>query len=60
MINIIITRKQRRRDGIKSYSDTIDMLLESNARLINEQVELRAQIVSLRAQLERCQINTPK
>lgn len=50
LLNLIFSRKKRKTEGIETYSETIDRLLESNSKLIQEQIKLREQIAKLSVQ----------
>lgn len=47
LINLILSRRKRKTEGIETYAETIDKLLESNSRLIQEQIKLREHIARL-------------
>lgn len=49
LINLILNRRKRKTEGIDTYAETIDKLLESNSRLIQEQIRLREHIAKLSA-----------
>ncbi len=51
LINVFLSRRSRRAEGIKSYQDTIDMLMQSNSDLIEDRTKLMQEISDLRAQL---------
>lgn len=51
LINVFLSRRSRRAEGIKSYQDTIDMLMQSNSELIEDRTKLMQEISDLRAQL---------
>lgn len=47
LINLILSRRKRKTEGIETYAETIDKLLERNSRLIQEQIRLREHIAKL-------------
>ncbi|WP_025843116.1 hypothetical protein [Porphyromonas gingivicanis] len=56
LINLILSRRKRKTEGIETYSETIDKLLESNSRLIQEQIKLREHIARLSV---KCPVSFP-
>lgn len=40
IVNVVTSRRSRKAEGIKSYQDTINMLMETNSELIKERTRL--------------------
>lgn len=51
LIDLFLSRKKRKKEGIESLMETIDMLMESNSSLIADKVDLEHQIARLKAQI---------
>ncbi len=52
IVNVVTSRRNRRAEGIKSYQDTINMLMETNSELIKERTELMQKISYFRSRLD--------
>lgn len=52
IVNVVTSRRNRRAEGIKSYQDTINMLMETNSELIKERTELMQELSDLRSNLD--------
>ncbi|WP_315334174.1 hypothetical protein [Porphyromonas endodontalis] len=52
IINVTTSRRHRKAEGIKSYQDTIDMLMETNSELIKERTRLMQELSDLQAQID--------
>lgn len=52
IVNVVTSRRNRRAEGIKSYQDTINMLMETNSELIKERTELMQKISNFRSRLD--------
>lgn len=52
IVNVVTSRRSRKAEGIKSYQDTINMLMENNSKLIKERTRLMQALSDLRAQID--------
>lgn len=52
IVNVVTSRRSRKAEGIKSYQDTINMLMETNSELIKERTELMQKISYFRSRLD--------
>ena len=52
IVNVVTSRRSRKADGIKSYQDTIDMLMDSNSVLVEERTRLMKALSDLQAQID--------
>ena len=52
IVNVVTSRRNRRAEGIKSYQDTINMLMETNSELIKERTKLMQELSDLRSRLD--------
>lgn len=52
IVNVVTSRRNRRAEGIKSYQDTINMLMETNSELIRERTQLMQELSDLRSKLD--------
>ena len=52
IVNVVTSRRNRRAEGIKSYQDTINMLMDTNSQLIKERTRLMQELSDLRSRLD--------
>lgn len=52
IVNVVTSRRNRRAEGIKSYQDTINMLMETNSELIKERTQLMQELSELRSKFD--------
>lgn len=52
IVNVVTSRRNRRAEGIKSYQDTINMLMGTNSELIKERTQLMQELSDLRSRLD--------
>ena len=52
IVNVVTSRRSRKAEGIKSYQDTINMLMDTNSQLIKERTELMQKLSDLRSRLD--------
>lgn len=52
IVNVVTSRRSRKADGIKSYQDTINMLMDSNSVLVEERTRLIKALSDLKAQID--------
>lgn len=52
IVNVVTSRRNRRAEGIKSYQDTINMLMEANSELIKERTQLMQELSELRSKFD--------
>lgn len=52
IFNVVTSRRNRRAEGIKSYQDTINMLMEANSDLIKERTQLMQELSELRSKFD--------
>jgi hypothetical protein len=52
IVNVVTSRRSRKAEGIKSYQDTINMLMETNSVLIKERTRLMQALSDLQAQID--------
>jgi hypothetical protein len=52
IVNVVTSRRNRRAEGIKSYQDTINMLMETNSELIKERTQLMQELSDLRSKFD--------
>lgn len=52
IVSVITSRHSRKTEGIKSYQDTIDMLMRTNSELIEDRTKLMQELSDLRSQLD--------
>lgn len=52
IVNVVTSRRSRRAEGIKSYQDTINMLMDSNSVLVEERTRLIKALSDLKAQID--------
>ena len=48
----VVTSRSRKAEGIKSYQDTINMLMDSNSVLVEERTRLIKALSDLKAQID--------
>nr|DAW15922.1 MAG TPA: Peripherial benzodiazepine receptor associated protein [Caudoviricetes sp.] len=52
IVNVVTSRRSRKAEGIKSYQDTINMLMESNSVLVEERTRLMRALSDIQAQID--------
>lgn len=52
IVNVVTSRRSRKAEGIKSYQDTINMLMEANSELIKERTQLMQELSELRSKFD--------
>lgn len=52
IFNVVTSRRNRRAEGIKSYQDTINMLMGANSELIKERTQLMQELSELRSKFD--------
>ena len=52
IVNVVTSRRSRKAEGIKSYQDTINMLMGTNSELIKERTQLMQELSDLRSKLD--------
>ena len=52
IVNVVTSRQSRKAEGIKSYQDTINMLMGTNSELIKERTQLMQELSDLRSKLD--------
>nr|DAT66769.1 MAG TPA: Protein of unknown function (DUF1043) [Caudoviricetes sp.] len=52
VVGLITSRHARKAEGIKSYQDTIDMLMRTNSELIESRTQLMQELSELRAKTD--------
>ncbi|WP_297948438.1 hypothetical protein [uncultured Porphyromonas sp.] len=52
IVNVVTSRRSRKAEGIKSYQDTINMLMDSNSVLVEERTRLIKALSDLKAQID--------
>lgn len=52
IVNVVTSRRSRKAEGIKSYQDTINMLMETNSELIKERTQLMQELSDLRSKFD--------
>ena len=52
IVNVVTSRRNRRAEGIKSYQDTINMLMETNSELIKERTQLMQELSEMRSKFD--------
>lgn len=52
IVNVVTSRRSRKAEGIKSYQDTINMLMDSNSMLVEERTRLIKALSDLKAQID--------
>lgn len=52
IVNVVTSRRNRRAEGIKSYQDTINMLMGTNSELIKERTKLMQELSELRSKFD--------
>lgn len=52
IVNVVTSRRSRKAEGIKSYQDTINMLMDSNSVLVEERTRLIKALSDLQAQID--------
>lgn len=52
IVNVVTSRRSRKAEGIKSYQDTINMLMAANSELIKERTQLMQELSELRSKFD--------
>ena len=52
IVNVVTSRRSRKAEGIKSYQDTINMLMGANSELIKERTQLMQELSELRSKFD--------
>lgn len=52
IVNVVTSRRSRKAEGIKSYQDTINMLMDSNSVLVEERTRLIKALSDLKTQID--------
>lgn len=52
IVNVVTSRRSRKAEGIKSYQETINMLMDSNSVLVEERTRLIKALSDLKAQID--------
>lgn len=52
IVNVVTSRRSRKAEGIKSYQDTINMLMGTNSELIKERTRLMQELSELRSKFD--------
>ena len=52
ILNVVTSRRNLRAEGIKSYQDTINMLMGTNSELIKERTRLMQELSELRSKFD--------
>ena len=52
IVNVVTSRRNRRAEGIKSYQNTINMLMDANSALIKERTQLMQELSELRSKFD--------
>lgn len=52
IVNVVTSRRARKVEGIKSYQETINMLMRTNSELIDERTKLMQEISDLNSKVD--------
>ncbi|SUB76793.1 Uncharacterised protein [Porphyromonas endodontalis] len=52
IVNVVTSRRGRKAEGIKSYQDTINMLMGANSELVKERTRLNKALSDLQARID--------